>query len=75
MDSYFISFCVEIISDYAFSECKYLNSITIPAPATKINSWAFKYCEELSSIIIHQLFTGIFDKILCKFIINFLLRC
>ena len=47
------------ISDYAFSRCKSLASITIPEGVTSIGNYAFEYCSSLTSITIPDSVTSI----------------
>ena len=47
------------ISDYAFSWCDSLTSITIPDSVTSIGEWAFSSCDSLTSIEIADSVTSI----------------
>ncbi|MDE7363439.1 MAG: leucine-rich repeat domain-containing protein [Ruminococcus sp.] len=53
---------VTIISDYAFSGCTNLTSITIPDSVTSIGEWAFSGCISLTSITIPDSVTSIGDS-------------
>ncbi len=52
---------VTIISEWAFSDCSGLTSITIPDGVTSIGSGAFSYCSSLTSITIPDSVTSIGD--------------
>ncbi len=41
---------VEIIGEYAFSQCRALRSVNIPSRVTTIESYAFSYCKSLTSV-------------------------
>ena len=41
---------VEIIGEYAFSQCRALRSVNIPHEVTTIESYAFSYCKSLTSV-------------------------
>ena len=47
------------ISEYAFSSCRGLKSITIPEGVTTIGNFAFRYCSELTTISIPESLTTI----------------
>lgn len=51
--------CVTRISDYAFSECINLTSVTIPNSVTSITLAAFSYCHSLTSVIIPDSVTSL----------------
>ena len=52
---------VTAISDYAFSECYNLRSVTIPSSITSIGYGAFEYCTSLTSVTIPDSVTTICD--------------
>ncbi len=41
---------VEIIGEYAFSQCRALRSVNIPHEVTTIENYAFSYCKSLTSV-------------------------
>ena len=41
---------VEIIGEYAFSNCRALRSVNIPHEVTTIENYAFSYCKSLTSV-------------------------
>ena len=41
---------VEIIGEYAFSQCRALRSVNIPSRVTTIERYAFSYCKSLTSV-------------------------
>ena len=41
---------VEIIGEYAFSQCRALRSVNIPSRVTTIESYALSYCKSLTSV-------------------------
>lgn len=45
---------VNSIGDYAFSNCSYIESITIPASITSIGDYAFEDCEGLKTVTFEQ---------------------
>lgn len=53
------TFEVTVIGSQAFSGCKGLESITIPATITRIGDYAFYNCENLTSVIIPNTVTNI----------------
>ena len=40
------------IGNYAFEDCKSLQSVTIPDSVTSIGNWAFSDCSSLQSVFI-----------------------
>ena len=66
--NYIIPNSVTSIGDYAFYNCKSLQSITIPNSVTSIGNRAFDFCVSLQSITIPNSVTSIGDKAfyLCK---------
>ena len=56
-----IAYNVTSIGDYAFSDCSYLTSITIPNSVTSIGNSAFSSCSSLTSISIGNSVTSIGD--------------
>lgn len=46
----FVLYDEKIIGDYAFLECGKLTSVVIPDSVTNIGTWAFNYCDSLTSI-------------------------
>jgi len=42
------------IGEHAFSGCKNLKAIVIPASVTLIDNWAFVYCASLDSIVVSE---------------------
>ena len=47
------AYTVKRIDNYAFYQCRYLNSVTIPATVERINYYAFNSCSNLSEIILY----------------------
>ena len=56
---------VTVISDFAFSDCTSLNSVTIPDSVTSIGDKAFCDCTSLNSVTIPDSVTSIGDKAFC----------
>lgn len=50
---------VTSIGSYAFNECYYMTSITIPDSVTAIGDFAFQYCSHLTSVTIPDSVTSI----------------
>ena len=59
---YNISDGVEVICDYAFADCRSLESVTIPGSVTSIGDYAFSGCESLKSVNIPESVSEIFDS-------------
>jgi hypothetical protein len=47
------AYTVKRIDSYAFYQCRYLNSVTIPATIERINDYAFNSCSNLNEIILY----------------------
>ena len=62
---YAIPESVTTIGEYAFYECKALESVTIPNSVTNIGENAFAYCGYLKSVIIPDSVTNIGEYVFC----------
>ena len=58
-DTYAIPQGIEVIEEFAFSDCTSLTSISIPDTVTSIGGWAFANCSSLTSITIPDSVTSI----------------
>ncbi len=54
-----VTYELESIGAYAFYDCGFINTITIPNSVTSIGVYAFEYCYSLESIIIPNSVTSI----------------
>jgi hypothetical protein len=57
-----LSYSVTAIDDYTFSNCKYLNSISIPKTVKTIGFRSFNNCDGLTNITIPNSITKIIDE-------------
>ena len=56
---------VTLINNYAFFDCRFIESVVIPDSVETINSGAFRECTSLTSVVIGESVTTIGDNAFC----------